>query len=121
MNIDELKIKINNYNLGTTYRGWIMRNDALSYSNVYLSVVRIDTSNRWIGPNKMSKMWSIIFNKKENFMHLNKYCILKDNFRVNVTPVIKGKNKGCYGLRIYDMKKDPDVNIIKEILDFIFS
>ena len=54
-------------------------------------------------------------------MHLNKYCILKDNFRVNVTPVIKGKNKGCYGLRIYDMKKDPDVNIIKEILDFIFS
>ena len=60
MTIRELKSEINNYNLGTTHRGWIMSNDALSYSNRYLSVVRIDASNHWIGHEKMSKMWSII-------------------------------------------------------------
>lgn len=120
MDIEELKNEINNYNLCTTHRGWIMNENSLNYSNEYLSVVRVDTSNHWIGQDKMSKMWSIIFKRKENFEHLTNYHRLQDNFHINITPVIRGKNKGCYGLRIYDMRQNPDSNIIKDILDFIF-
>lgn len=121
MTIKELKSEINNYNLGTTHRGWIMSSDALSYSNRYLSVVRIDASNHWIGHEKMSKMWSIIYKSKENFTHLSNYRELQNSFKINITPVSRGKNKGCYGLRIYDMKQNPDAKIVKYILDFIFN
>ena len=38
-----------------------------------------------------------------------------------VAKVLRGKNKGCYGLRIYDMKQNPDAKIVKHILDFIFN
>ena len=120
MTIEELKREINNYQLGTTYRGWIMSRDSLSYSNKYISVVRIDSSDHWIGHEKMSKMWSIIFKKKENFTHLSNYNQLQNAFRVKITPVLKGKNKGCYGLRIYDLKQNPDEKIVRIILDFIF-
>ena len=120
MSIDELVCKIKEYNLGTTHRGWIMDDNVLDYSNDNLSVVRIDSSNHWIGQDKMSKMWSIIFRKTASFEHLKNYRLLQENFNIKITPVLKGKNKGYYGLRIYDMKQNPDSKIINDILDFIF-
>lgn len=121
MTLEEIKNEINNYNSGTTYRGWIMSNDSLKYVNKYLSVVRIDSSNHWVAHERMSKMWSIIYESKADFTTLNNYLELQNILHINITPVLRGKNKGCYGLRIYEMKQNPDAKIVKHILDFIFN
>lgn len=121
MTIDELKKEIDIYNNGDTSRNWVMDESSINYTNDFLTIVRIDSSNRWIGLNKMSKEWSIIFRKKNNFEHLKHYKELQKVYNIKVTPVRNGINKGCYGLRIYDMTQNPTVRIIKLILDFIFQ
>ena len=117
----DLKARLDNYNQCETQRSWIKTQGLLSYENEYLSVVRVDSSNKWVGQDKMEKMWSIIFVPKKSFISLPNYRTLKSVIDITVTPVTHGKLKGYYGLRIYGMKRDPNENIVKEILDFIFS
>lgn len=121
MTIQDLKNKINEYNFGETRRSWVVGDNSILYSNDYINVIRFDSSNRWIDNDKMSKMWSIIFDKKKDFTHLKQYQVFQNSFNVKITPVTRGKIRGYFGIRIYDMKQEPNSDIIKIILDFIFN
>ena len=46
---------------------------------------------------------------------------LKQHFDIDVTPVTRGVNKGCYGIRFYGMKKNPSLSFVEVLLDFIFN
>ena len=81
--------------------------------------MRIDSSNRWVTPTEMEKQWSIIIDKKKDFTSLPNFSLLKKEGIITLTPVNNGENKGCFGIRLYGMKKDPDAHIIKTLLDFI--
>ena len=52
---------IDNYNIGETLRAWTKRDNLVIFENDYISVCRVDSSNKWVGVNEMEKMWSIIF------------------------------------------------------------
>ena len=121
MTITELKNELVKYQTGDTQRSWKMKNQSIEYDNEYINVVRIDSSNKWIATNEMIKQWSIIIEIKKDFSHLKGFIELSNNSCIKITPVLKGKNEGCYGIRIYNMKLDPDTVIIKKLLDFIFS
>ncbi|MGX3045503.1 hypothetical protein [Helicobacter sp. T3_23-1056] len=120
MTLEQLESMIANYDSGTMDRTWDSRQD-FSYANEYIIVVAIDSSNKWIEENQMAKMWSIIFQMKQDICLLPKYKELQKILNTKITPVTSGKNKGCYGIRIYNMKQEPKADIVKVILDFIFS
>lgn len=46
MTISELITKLNSYKIGSTERSWKMKNQELSYSNDYITFVRMDSSNK---------------------------------------------------------------------------
>ena len=69
----------------------------------------------------MIKTWSIIFEKKKDFGNLPNFQKLRANMDVKITPVMRGELKGCWGLRIYNVHKEPNYEMVKMILDFIFS
>ena len=122
--MENLLLKLNPYKMSQTDRTWTKEYSMLKYDNKYKSVLRIDSSNKWIeidGVKSMSKMWSIIVCIKQDFTKLQQYLELKNHLKIAVTPVSKGQLAGNYGIRIYDMKQEPDSKIIKEILDFIFK
>jgi len=122
--MENLLAKLKPYRDFLTDRSWTKEESMLEYNNEYISVLRIDSSNKWILINNqktMSKMWSIIINKKQDFSNIKNFLELKKSLKINITPVNKGKFIGNYGIRIYDMKQEPDSEIIKEILDFIFK
>lgn len=96
----------------------------LNFENEFIKLVRIDSSNKWEGTphhSEMCKQWSIIIELKKRFTDLEGYKYLQKFFRIKVTPVVKGENKGCYGIRIYDMKKNPSILLVKDLLNAIFS
>ncbi len=117
--LEELK----KYKTGETERSWMMQSkaDSVFFENDYIKLVRIDTSNKWVGGAEMIKQWSIIYHQKKAFTHLPNYLLLKNNYNIRITPVRTGINKGCYGLRFYEMKKDPNGQIVLAILKFIFN
>ena len=120
MTAQDIKNMLDTYNSCDTERSFTM-GQPMTYSNKYISVVRLDSSNKYTGTNSMGKMWSIIFNLKESFYALPGYRALRSVLDIQITPVTRGSIKGCYGIRIYGMKKDPSVAIVKTILDFIFT
>lgn len=69
----------------------------------------------------MSKQWSIIFTQKKNFENFNNYKSLVSNLNLAITPVKKGINKGCYGIRLYNMSQNPSKYIVELMLDYIFT
>ena len=119
--VTDIVTRINSYKNGNTNRSWKMRNQELVFDNEYITVVRVDSSNKWVSSTEMEKQWGIIFKMKKDFTHLPKYKEISSRCDISVTPVRTGKNAGCYGLRVYRMKRDPDVEILTEILDYIFS
>lgn len=121
MNIDQLKDLISTYDKCTTQRSWVMSGAIIHYSNEYIDVIRLDSSNKWTGDDTMIKMWSIIINLKKDFTLLHNYRELKKIITIELTPVTKGKNKGAYGIRIRNMHRDPEEMIVRAILDYIFS
>lgn len=108
------------YKKGAAGHSW-KKLKGFSYNNDYISLVRIDSSNRWVTPTEMEKQWSIIIDKKKDFTSLPNFSLLKKEGIITLTPVNNGENKGCFGIRLYGMKKDPDEKIIKSLLDFIFE
>lgn len=119
--LSEMIAKINSFKSGNADRRWKMKEQELVFDNEYITVVRVDSSNKWVSSTEMEKQWGIIFNMKKDFTHLPKYKELSSYCDIAVTPVRTGKNAGCYGLRVYRMKRDPDEKILTEILDYIFS
>ncbi len=59
----------------------------------------------------MGKMWSVIFEQKKSFLSLLGYRALRGVFDIKVTPITRESIKGYYGLRIYGIKKEPDITI----------
>ena len=107
-----------------TSRRWSHEEKLLNYENDYISVLRIDSSNKWTTDKDsgfMSKMWSIIIKLKKDFSCLENFKALKTILSIKISPVTKGALVGNYGIRIYDMRQEPDSEIVKEILDFIFQ
>ena len=97
---------------------------AVYFSNEYISVKRLDSSNKWLGvphASEMEKMWSIIVDLKKEIRTLPKYRELSRVIDIRLTPVKKGELAGCYDIRIYGMKREPTSTIIYDILNFIFS
>ena len=121
MTAQEINNLIDKYNSTETQRSWIKDQSLIKYDNEYVSVIRVDSSNKWIGYDKMTKMWSIIIEIRKSFTYLPNYKALQNFLNLKITPVNRGRLVGHYGIRIYDMKKDPDYQIIRAILDFIFS
>ena len=119
--LSEMIAKINSFKSGNADRRWKMKDQELVFDNEYITVVRVDSSNKWVSSTEMEKQWGIIFEMKKDFTHLPKYKELASHCDIAVTPVRTGKNAGCYGLRVYRMKRDPDEKILAEILDYIFS
>ena len=96
----------------------------LTYNNVYIDVLRIDSSNRAGGEKvKQGKMWSIIVKVKKNFLSLPHWIDLCKHYGKDlcITPVKTGEFAGHYGIRLYNMSKDPTMDIIVKILDYIFK
>ena len=122
MTITELVNKLDMYKIGNTERTWKIKdiNKNSTYSNKYITLVRVDSSNKWLPALTMEKQWSIIYKKHQDFSHLSNYNTLVNNYDIKITPVKTGVNAGCYAFRIYGMKKDPDIGIVKDLLDFIF-
>ena len=119
--LSEMIAKINSFKSGNADRRWKMKDQELVFDNEYITVVRVDSSNKWVSSTEMEKQWGIIFIMKKDFTHLPKYKELSSHCDIAVTPVRTGKNAGCYGLRVYRMRRDPDEKILAEILDYIFS
>lgn len=124
MNISDLLQKIKPYKTGTTSRSWIKTKNSIYFSNEYIEVKRLDSSNKWLGTphaSEMGKMWSIIIDLKKNFCSLLNYCELSKVLDIRLTQVTRGEFKGYWGIRIYGMKQEPTVDIIYDILNYIFN
>ena len=119
--ITDIVERINSFKNGSADRRWKMKDQELAFDNEYITVIRVDSSNKWVSSTEMEKQWGIIFEMKKDFTHLTKYKELASHCDIAVTPVRTGKNAGCYGLRVYKMKRDPDLEILAEILNYIFS
>lgn len=123
MNISDLLQKINPYKTGTTSRSWTKTN-SIYFSNEYIEVKRLDSSNKWLGKphaSEIEKMWSVIIDIKKNFCSLFNYRELSKVLNIRLTQVTKGEFKGYWGIRIYGMKQEPTVDIIYDILNYIFN
>lgn len=121
LSLSKIMSRIEPFKIGGADRRWKMKDEEITFENEYIKVVRIDSSNKWISSTEMVKQWGIIFKEKQNFTHLPNYRQLAEKCNITVTPVRSGRNAGCYGLRVYGMKKDPTAEIVLDILNFIFS
>lgn len=122
MNIKELRKKINEFNdIPETNKNWDSRE--MNYENEYILVVSLDDSNKhnFADYNKFDKMWSIIYLEKQSFKNLPNFKIFQEEFNAYISSVRKGKNKGCFAIRIPDMKQSPSIKMANEILEFIFN
>lgn len=119
MDILVIKSKMSFYTRGETDRHYSSM--SMAYRNDYLEVVVVENSNRWISPNKMEKMWSVIYVPKKPFETLTGFRLLAETYGIYISPVKRGRNEGKYGLRVPGMSKEPDTDIIISLLDFIFK
>lgn len=72
MTAQDIKSMLDNYNRCETERSFVM-GQSMSYDNSYITVVRLDSSNKYTGMNSMGKMWSVIYNQKKSFLGLPGY------------------------------------------------
>ena len=121
MNINQVVNRLQAYNNCVTERSWTKTELMLTYENEYIKLLRVDSSNHHIENNDMSKMWSIIIDKKKEFTNLPNFKELQQHITIKVTPVRTGELKGYCGIRIYKLKREPNKDVIKMILDYIFE
>ena len=105
MTITELINKFSAYDAVETVKSWTRDSQMLYYENEYMKCVRVDSANRHVANGKMSKQWSILFEKKKDFFGLPKYRELQAKMDV----------------KIYNVHREPNGEMVKTILDFIFS
>lgn len=122
MTIKKLNEEIEKFRNTKTEQG-TLRLHEFNYENKYMKAKFVETSNATGGKEIINgKQWSILFELKENFQHFSSWKVLLRNLddRINITEVKYGQNKGCWGIRLYHLSKNPTDEIIKSILDFIF-
>lgn len=88
-----------------------------------IRIVRIDTSNKAGGSNvNQGKQWSIIFERPTD-LKLEDLKTFKDlqekSGYIKVTQRVNYPNQ--YGIRIYNMSKNPDVKILGNVFDYLFD
>ncbi len=120
MQISELNTKMSLYMVGETDRSFV-DDQMMRYKNEYIMLRRVASSNKWVGVNTLIKQWSIIYSLQKPFGYLQNFRELNKYFDIKITPVSKGEFKGCWGIRIYGMTKNPDRQIVNELLDYIFQ
>ena len=122
--IEELIENLNKFKDKSKFDSFAVMFDDLYYDNEYVKVIRVDSSNKWEGvPHKsnMNKQWGIIIDKKKDFTDLDNYVKLSELIDIKLTEVKKGVNKGKFGIRIYNMSQNPNKEIVKQLLRFIFK
>ncbi len=121
MKLLELLEDLRKYKDGLTEQKWKM--DNYNLKNEYIKVVRIDTSNKSGGSNiKQGKQWSIIFERTTNakLEELDTFKALVCNSGyIKITR--KLKSQGQYGIRFYNMAKNPDLIILDKLFKYLFS
>ena len=120
-NSDDIVQKLLSYKSGMIAKGFSEK--PLQYTNNYIEVLSYSHSNKWLDSkhSDMEKMWSIIYKPKQSFSMLNNWNKLVSSENVEITDIKKGQHIGKYAIRIRGMKKAPNDNIIKEILNYIFD
>lgn len=117
----EIIDKINNFKTGDTEQNWIL-NEYLNYENEYIKLITVQTSNKSGGKKvKNGKQWSFIIDIKRDLTFLQKSKMEKDEIGIKLTFVKRGDYKGKFALRLYKMSKNPNNEIVKDILDYIFN
>lgn len=121
MKFSEILEQLSRYKEGLTEQGW--KKDDFKLRNEYINVVRIDTSNKSGGATvKQGKQWSIIFERTTNLMLENlptyKELVQKSGY-IKVTPRVN--YPGQYGIRFYNMAKNPDDKILNNLFDYLFK
>jgi len=121
MKLDEILEQLSIYKIGLTEQRWTM--DDFILRNEYINVVRIDTSNKAGGATvKQGKQWSIIFERTTNLMleDLPTYKELaQKSGYIRVTPRVN--YPGQYGIRFYNMAKNPNVKFLNYLFDYLFK
>jgi hypothetical protein len=121
MELNEILKQLSKYKEGLTEQRWKM--DCYILNNDYINVVRIDTSNKAGGKGvKQGKQWSIIFERTTNLKleELAKFKKLaQKSGYIRITPRVNYLNQ--YGIRIYNMAKNPDMLIMNELFDYLFN
>jgi hypothetical protein len=125
MELSELIRKLESFKGGGTQQSWIMVSPLpkVYFENEYIKVLRIDTSNPHGGVNvKSAKQWGIIIEIKKEFFLLPNWKKLKEKMKndIKVTPR-RGYPPNQHGIRLYNMSRDPNNEIIEELLTFIFK
>ncbi|MHC6204499.1 hypothetical protein ACYULU_15070 [Breznakiellaceae bacterium SP9] len=123
MELNEIKIRLNQFRDGETEQNWVM-DPPVIFKNDYIEVLRIDTSNVAGGSRVINgKQWSIIVKIKKDFGNKPNWIKLKSELGadINVTQVTRGQNRGNHGIRLYRMSRNMDEKIIRELLEFIFE
>ncbi|EPF46901.1 hypothetical protein HMPREF1222_01482 [Treponema vincentii F0403] len=120
-NNDDIIQKISYYKSGNISKGF--SETSLRYANDYIDVVSYSHSNKWLDSihSNMEKMWSIIYKPKHSFSMLKNWNKLINSENIEITDIKKGQHIGKYAIRIRGMKKSPNDEIIKEILEYIFA
>lgn len=121
MNIDKLLELLDLYKDGQTEQRWTI--NGYTFENKYIRIVRIDTSNKAGGSNvNQGKQWSIIFERPTD-LKLEDLKTFKDlqekSGYIKVTQRVNYPNQ--YGIRIYNMSKNPDVKILGNVFDYLFD
>ncbi len=121
MKSNEILEQISKYKEGLTEQRWTM--DDYILKNEYINVLRIDTSNKAGGSKvKQGKQWSIIFERPTNLMleSLSTYKeLVQKSGYIKVTPRVN--YPGQYGIRIYNMAKNPDIKILNSLFAYLFN
>lgn len=119
MDIKELQAKLTIYKTGPVeWPAWLRRIQLPThYENEYLLVDCYESSNT---AGAAAKMWSIIFYPKKNFQHFTSYHNLCKITRSKITKV-RGDEQGRLAIRFYDMRKNPNADIITAILQYLFE
>ncbi len=118
---DTIIQKLSWYKAGSISKGF--SENSLHYINDFIEVISYSHSNKWLDSNHtdMEKMWSIIYKPKQSFSMLRNWNKLINSENIEITDIKKGQHLGKYAIRIRGMKKSPNDEIIKEILNYIFE
>ena len=123
MLVENLIQKLQSFrNSGTEQKS--LRDYPLQFENEYIFVRCVETSNKAGGEKIINgKQWNIIVDIKNPFVNLSKWRELRNKSAslIDITPVNKGRNKGAFGIRFYEMSKNPTDEFIKLLLEFVFS
>ncbi len=123
MTTDEIYAKLLYFKHGETEQFW-KKEPMIPFDNDYITLIRVDSSNKAGGSSvKQGKQWSLIIDLKRSIIGFDTWRRLKSKMgdELTITRVTKGENIGKYGIRLYQMSKNPTPEIVDELLKYIFD